>query len=112
MQRIGDAFGVDAECDDWDLAWLGTFDLPAGCSAAFYPVEGTKNGHAPLTRNFDFPTLTHSESLGCTVCPGEAAPPADPWIIELYPDHGYTSITIGSWTWRAGWTASTPPAGR
>ena len=54
MQRIGDAFGVDAECDDWDLAWLGTFDLPAGNSAVFYPGEGTKNGHAPLAGNFAF----------------------------------------------------------
>ena len=41
---VGDVFGVDAECDDWDLAWLGTFDLPAGCSAAFYPGDGTKDG--------------------------------------------------------------------
>lgn len=62
------------------------------------PGEGTRNGHAALARNFDFPTLTHSESLGGTACPGEAALPADPWIIELYPDHGYASITIGSWT--------------
>jgi hypothetical protein len=95
MQGVGDVFGVDAECDDWDLAWLGTFDLPAGCSAAFYPGDGTKDGHALLARNFDFATLTHSEILGGTARPGEAALAADPWIIELYPDHGSSRLRLG-----------------
>ena len=95
MQGVGYVFGVDAECDDWDLAWLGTFDLPAGCWAAFYPGGGTKDGHALLARNFDFATLTHSEILGGTARPGEAALAADPWIIELYPDHGSLRLRLG-----------------
>jgi len=98
MQRIGDAFGVDAECDDWDLAWLGTFDLPAGCSAVFYPGRRHKARSCSAGQELRLPTLTPSESLGGTACPSDAAPPADPWIVELYPDQEYASITIGSWT--------------
>ncbi len=40
------------------LDWLGTYELPAGCSVAFYPGSGTKDGHGLLSRNFDFPTAT------------------------------------------------------
>ena len=46
------------------LDWLGTYDVPAGCSVAFYPGEGTKDGHGLLSRNFDFPTATFTQIVG------------------------------------------------
>jgi hypothetical protein len=95
MLGVGEVFGVDARGDDWDLAWLGSFELPAGCSAVFYPGGGTRSGHALLARNFDFPTLTYSEIIGGAAHPGEGALAAEPWIVELHPDRGYASITIG-----------------
>lgn len=55
MAGVGEAFGVDPADDAWDLAWLGTYELPAGCSSVFYPGAGTKDGHSLLARNFDFP---------------------------------------------------------
>ncbi len=61
---MAEVFGVDYESDEWDVVWLATYDTPAGCSVAFYPGEGTKDGHGILARNFDFPTATASEIFG------------------------------------------------
>lgn len=95
MAGVGDAFGVDPGDDEWDLAWLGTYELPAGCSSVFYPGSGTKDGHSLLARNFDFPTLTYSEITGGAARSGERPLAAEPWVIELRPDGGYASIVIG-----------------
>ena len=95
MAGVGDAFGLDPADDAWDLAWLGTYELPAGCSSVFYPGAGTKDGHSLLARNFDFPTLTYSEITGGAAVPGERPLASDPWVVELHPDRGYSSIVIG-----------------
>jgi predicted choloylglycine hydrolase len=95
MRGIGDAFGIDPTDDAWDLAWLGTYELPAGCSTVFYPGVGTRDGHNLLARNFDFPTLTHSEIRGRAARPGEKALACAPWVVQSSPNRGYASITIG-----------------
>ncbi len=92
---IADAFGVDYDSDAWDVVWLATYDGPAGCSVAFYPGEGTKDGHGILSRNFDFPTATLDQIMGGPGQPGERPLAADPWVVELHPDEGYASITVG-----------------
>ncbi len=38
------------------VGWLGTYDVPAGCSVLFCPDVGMKDGLGVLSRNFDFPT--------------------------------------------------------
>lgn len=95
MSGVGDTFGIDPADDSWDLAWLGTYELPAGCSSVFYPGTGTKDGHNLLSRNFDFPTLTYSEITGGTPTAGEQPLASQPWIVELHPEHGYSSVVIG-----------------
>jgi predicted choloylglycine hydrolase len=95
MKGVGAAFGVDPTDDAWDLAWLGTYELPAGCSTVFYPGTGTKDGHNLLARNFDFPTLTYSEIIGRAARPAEGPLAAAPWVVESHPDQGYSSVTIG-----------------
>jgi len=92
---IGDILGVDPESDEWDLSSLATFGASAGCSVAFYPAPGTKEGHGLLSRNFDFPTVTFTEMLGLPARDGERPAAGDPWITELRPDQGYASISIG-----------------
>ena len=68
------------------LDWLGTYDLPAGCSVAFYPGTGTKDGHGMLSRNFDFPTATlHARSSDCRRVAGERPLAADPWVDRAAP---------------------------
>jgi hypothetical protein len=95
MRGVGDAFGVDPDDDAWDLAGLGTYDGPAGCSTVVYPGSTTKDGHTVLARNFDFPTFTYQELMGRTPPPGTRALGADPWIVELHPDDGLASVAIG-----------------
>jgi predicted choloylglycine hydrolase len=94
-QGVADHFGIAADDCSVSLDWLGTYKLPAGCSVAFFPGEGTKDGHGLLSRNFDFPTATFSQIVGCPPIPCERPLAADPWVIELHPDGGYASIVVG-----------------
>lgn len=95
MRGIAEHFGLDPDDPTASLDWLGTYEPPPGCSVAFYPGAITKHGHGVLSRNFDFPTATFSEIAGLAPMPNERALAADPWVIELHPDHGYASLTVG-----------------
>ena len=37
MAGVADAFGVDPDDERYELGWLGTFAVPAGCSVVHYP---------------------------------------------------------------------------
>jgi len=95
IRGVADHFGFDPDDSTVSLDWLGTYALPAGCSVAFYPGAGTKDGHGLLSRNFDFPTATFTQIVGLPPIPGERPLAADPWVIELHPDDGYSSIAVG-----------------
>jgi predicted choloylglycine hydrolase len=92
---IAEHFGFDPDDTSVVADWLGTYRVPAGCSVAFYPGTGTKDGHGVLSRNFDFPTAAFTGIVGLPPIPGERPLAADPWVIELHPDDGYASIVVG-----------------
>ena len=92
---VADHFGLDPADASVALDWLGTYQLPAGCSVAFYPGTGTKDAHGLLSRNFDFPTATLTQLIGLPPLPAERPLASDPWVIELHPDDGYASIVVG-----------------
>lgn len=94
MGGVADHFGFALDDCSVSLDWLGTYDVPAGCSVAFYPGQGTKDGHGRLARNFDFPTATFSQLVGGSSLSGERPLAADPWIVELHPDTGYASVVV------------------
>lgn len=94
MRGVAEHFGIDPDDTNVALDWLGTFALPAGCSVAFYPGAGTKDGHGRLSRNFDFPTATFSQIVGAPPVPGERPLGADIWIVESRPDTGLASVTV------------------
>ena len=91
---VADHFGRDP--DDLGVAfdWVSTYDIPAGCSVAFYPPAIMKDGAGTLARNFDFPTAPFSAFVGVEPLPGERALAADPWVIEVHPERGYASVVI------------------
>lgn len=95
IEGFADALGIDPASDELDLAMLGTYQLHAGCSAVFHPPPRTRSGRPLLGRNFDFPTVSYSQVVGLPPSPGELPLAADPWVIELHPDGGYSSVTIG-----------------
>jgi hypothetical protein len=93
---VADHVGLDADDTTHTLDVLGTYELPAGCSVAYYPGHGTADGHGILARNFDFPTATLSQMVGLPpVSPHERPLGADPWVVELHPDGGYASVVVG-----------------
>ena len=91
---VAEHFGRDPDDVGVAFDWVSTYDLPAGCSVAFYPRAVTKDGAGVLARNFDFPTAPFSAIVGLAPLPGERALAADPWVIELQPDEGYASVAI------------------
>lgn len=94
MLGVADHHRIARDDFSVSLDWLGTYDVPAGCSVAFYPGEGTKDGHGLLARNFDFPTATFSQIVGAPGPAEERPLAADPWIVELHPDDGYASVVV------------------
>ena len=50
MSGIADHHGIDPDDVGVTFDWIGSYEVPAGCSVAFYPGEGTKDGHGLLSR--------------------------------------------------------------
>ncbi len=104
MQGVAATFGMDAEDDRYDFSWLRyNLDLPLrpGCSNAFYPPHRTEDGHAYLSRNYDFSTGSFSDLVGLQLPPEVRAQMkammGEPYIMEWEPtDGGYASWAIHS----------------
>ena len=92
---VAEVFGADPDGNHVAADWLSTYDIPAGCSVAFYPGSGTRNGHGVLSRNFDFPMSTFTQIVGLCPMTGERPLASDPWVVELHPDDGYSSVVVG-----------------
>jgi penicillin V acylase-like amidase (Ntn superfamily) len=72
-------------------------DTVPGCSTVFYPGPHVTNGHAMLSRNYDFPTATYAELTGGKPVPGARAMTADPFVLETDPDKGYRALYVSSY---------------
>lgn len=101
---VASAFGVDPEDDRYNFATLGyNMDLPLrpGCSNAYYPPQRSANGHAYLSRNYEFSTGSIADVAGIPLPPEiraqMAAMMGEPYIMEWQPtDGGYASWTMHS----------------
>jgi Penicillin V acylase and related amidases len=87
MGGIAAAYGCGLN-EGRDFSLLGKAGLPPGCSAVYYPPHCTAAGHGIVNRNLDFPLLPAAVAV--------PAPLARPYIMEIYPDKGYPSLTIFS----------------
>jgi hypothetical protein len=98
------AFGADAKDDRYDFSVLWyNVDLPLlpGCSNAFYPPHRSSDGHAYLSRNYEFSTGTLADVAGIPLPPEInaqlAAMMGEPYIMEWQPtDGGYASWAVHS----------------
>ncbi len=68
---------------------------PWGCSSVYYPPALTEGGRGFLGHNMDYPLCSINKLLKL---PEGNAPPmfTRNYVIELYPDQGYSSIGVGT----------------
>lgn len=92
MRGIAAAFGLEVEDDHYDFSSIMMFPMRhPGCSGVFYPGTCTENGHGVLSRNYDFTTGTME---GQRPEGDQMAVMSRPYIFELYPEEGYSSIAL------------------
>jgi len=88
MQGVADVHGVAVDDDSVELGLLAYLGATPSCSVAWLPPAAVANGHATLSRNYDFPTGTLTEILGGEAQPGELPMTARPYVLETVPNRG------------------------
>lgn len=74
---------------------LLSIDMPSsvGCSVVFHPGDTTASGHSTLSRNYDFSTRSWDFLTG-QGGPDEPACTSRPYLLEVYPDDAYASLSM------------------
>lgn len=91
MRGAASAFGKRLEDDAWNWSELGFTELRAGCSVMYLPSQVTNFGSGVVSRDYDFTT----GSLGFGFLEtGMLHPTARPYVVEMHPDRGYSSIAL------------------
>src|SRR5205807_8507111 len=90
MRGVASAFGQRLEDDAYNHSGLGFAELRAGCSVFFLPPKCTSLGTGIVSRDFDFTTGGFFGPLA----PGMLHPTARPYLLELHPDRGYSSLAM------------------
>lgn len=97
-ERLQRAKGVQEAFAGADPMKLDTTSLPIdisfrpACSVVYYPGAVVTNGHAMVSRNYDFPKLSYAELTGRPPVPGARSMTGDPYVIEMHPDGGISSL--------------------
>jgi predicted choloylglycine hydrolase len=84
----GAAKGTDFTSLPYDM------DVNPACSVVFYPGSAVSNGHAMLSRNYDFPKGTYAQITRRQGPANARSMTGDPYVIEMHPDKGYASLYI------------------
>jgi hypothetical protein len=93
---VAEAYGV-APADNTCVTSELPYDIaPFSCSGLFVPPACSENGHIIYGHNVDFYIATLREMLGMKAVPGERKMYSRTFVMELYPDEGYSSLVIGS----------------
>lgn len=92
MRGVALAFGKRLSDDDWNFSSLPyLLGIPAGCSVVYYPPGVTADGKGVISRNYDFGTGT---LLDARPKQGELPVNSRPYLLELHPDQGYSSLAL------------------
>lgn len=93
---VASAYGVDPANTTADTSGL-PYDLGSfACSIVYYPPNSTTDGHAMACRNMDYYMVPIDTLVGMNTTDGGNALYSRTYVMELYPDTGYASLTIGS----------------
>ena len=100
MKGVAAAYGLKIEDDSYDFLRLFQPQMAApGCSVTFYPASATENGHNILSRNYDFTT---GDITGRWPQKGRLAMMARPYLFEIHPDKGYSSLALCAFEYLGG----------
>ena len=100
MKGVAAAYGMNIADDSYNFSRLYQPQMVApGCSVAFYPASTTENGHAILSRNYDFTT---GDITGRRPQKGRLAMMARPYLFEIHPDQGYSSLSLCAFEYLGG----------
>jgi len=92
---VAEAYGLTLETANVDVMALPiNLGINPGCSTVYYPPQYTESGHPILSRNYDFSTGSFAEILGQRPKPNTRAMTADVYVMEVYPDQGYSSLYL------------------
>ena len=89
MLGAAQAYGANLEDDTLDFSFLNYISGLPGCSSVAYPPGETADGHAVLSRNFDFSTGGFG---GMPLQPEMQPAAAQAYLMEVYPDEGHASL--------------------
>jgi hypothetical protein len=100
MRGAAATFGRPVDDDAWNFSGLW-YDpgIRAGCSVVYYPPGVTAEGTGIVSRNYDFSTGTLQ---GDRPPRGKLPATARPYVVEMYPDRGYPSLTVCSYDLMSG----------
>jgi hypothetical protein len=94
MRGVAAAFGQRVDDDSRDFSGLDYAGFSGGCSVVHFPASVTADGRSVVSRDYDFTTGTFR---GARPKPGEQPCTSRPYVVEMYPDRGYPSLSIYSY---------------
>lgn len=101
MKGLASVYGLNIANDSYDFTSLFQPQIPTpGCSVVFFPSGNTENGHDILSRNYDFPT--GDLRTGRRVQKGGLAVMSRPYLFEIHPDRGYSSLSLCAFDYLGG----------
>ncbi|MDD1752223.1 MAG: C45 family autoproteolytic acyltransferase/hydrolase [Methanotrichaceae archaeon] len=96
MKGVAEAYNVPINSTNLDLSAL-IYDIGfPDCSIVYFSPSVTSNGHAMACRNNDYYTSPYEVIIGKTNVSSQPGMFSRTFVLELYPDEGYSSLVVGS----------------
>jgi predicted choloylglycine hydrolase len=94
MKGIATSYGLSQDNATFDTTALLYDAGSQACSMVYFPPKTTLNGHAITSRSMDWSLVPMDVYLGKTENGTGRSMFARNFLIEIYPDHGYSTMAI------------------
>ncbi len=94
MKGIAMSYGLSQDNATFDTTTLLYDAGSLGCSLVYFPPKTTLNGHAITSRNMEWYLVPMNVFLGKTGKGTDKSMFTRNFLIEIYPDHGYSTMAI------------------